>query len=394
MHDRRLIYLAAFLRAVATGMLAVLLGIYLAEIDFSAAEIGVVISAGLIGAALASLYVTALGDRTGRRRMLVALSMLSGVGGIAAALSSSFIAIIVAAFIGMMNGMGRDRGASLVLEQAMLPATTNDSERTVAFAWYNVVQDAGHALGGLAAALPAVLRHVSSVETTSSYQTALILYALLMLCTAAMYFLLSTRTEARTAKPKISRRGKRVVWKMSSLFAMDAVAGGFAGTALVSYFFFERFGVGEAAIGALFFVARIANALSHLAAAWLARRIGLLNTMVFTHVPSSLLLITVAFAPDFVTASILFILREALVEMDVPTRQSYVMAVVAEEERTFASGVTHLTRMGGWAIGPSLAGWLMQSVALATPLMVAAAMKIAYDVMLFAAFKKIKPPEE
>lgn len=184
------------------------------------------------------------------------------------------------------------------------------------------------------------------------------------------------------------------MWKISSLFAVDSIAGGFASTALLSYFFFQSFGANEAAIGGLFFVARIANALSHLAAAYLARKIGLLNTMVFTHIPSSVLLVTVALAPDFATAAFLFVLREALVEMDVPTRQSYVMAVVREEERTFASGVTHLARMGGWAVAPSVAGWLMQSVALGTPLVIAGGLKIAYDVMLYAAFRKIKPPEE
>lgn len=394
MRDRRIIYIAAFLRALATGMIAVLLGIYLAARNASAAEIGIVISVGLLGAAVASVWVTVLGDRLGRRGSLITLAILSAAGGLAAAFSSSFAAIAAAAFIGMINGMGRDRGAALILEQAMLPSTTDDRNRTRVFAWYNVLQDAGHALGGLAAGLPTLLRYTLDADLLWSYQAALIVYSFLVVFTASVYFLLSPSSEVKTATPRVSQRGRKVVWKISSLFVLDSIAGGFAGTALISFFFFERFGVSEAAIGALFFIARIANALSHLAAAWLASRIGLLNTMVFTHIPSSLLLITVAFAPDFMTAALLFVLREALVEMDVPTRQSYVMAVVREEERTFASGVTHLTRMGGWAIAPSLAGWLMQTVALATPLMIAAAMKIAYDVMLFVAFRKIKPPEE
>ncbi|MGH8453512.1 MAG: MFS transporter, partial [Nevskiales bacterium] len=163
---------------------------------------------------------------------------------------------------------------------------------------------------------------------------------------------------------------------------------------LVAYWFFQRFGAGEETMGLLFFGARGLNALSHFGAAWLAARIGLVNTMVFTHIPSSLLLATVAFAPNFTLAAILFLLREGLVEMDVPTRQSYVMAVVRPEERTFASGVTHLVRLAAWAVAPAFAGLLMQGGSLALPLIIGAAMKIAYDLMLYAAFRNMKPPEE
>jgi predicted MFS family arabinose efflux permease len=165
-------------------------------------------------------------------------------------------------------------------------------------------------------------------------------------------------------------------------------------TALLAVFFYEQFGVSEAAIGFLFFGARVLNAVSHLGAAWLAARIGLVNTMVFTHIPSSLLLMTVPFAPSFPVAAVLFLLREGLVEMDVPTRQSYVMAVVRPDERTFASGVTHLVRLVGWAAAPAFAGLLMRGLSVGAPLFVGAAMKIAYDVLLYAAFRKTRPPEE
>jgi MFS family permease len=178
------------------------------------------------------------------------------------------------------------------------------------------------------------------------------------------------------------------------LFGVDSLAGGFLTTSLLSFFFFQRFGASEATIAALFFGARVVNAASHLAAAWLARRIGLVNTMVFTHIPSSLLLVTVAFAPNFPVAAVLFLMREGLVEMDVPTRQSYVMAMVRPEERTFASGVTSLVRLGGWAVAPSFAGLLMRGASLAAPLYVGAAMKICYDVLLFIAFRKRRAPEE
>jgi predicted MFS family arabinose efflux permease len=185
-----------------------------------------------------------------------------------------------------------------------------------------------------------------------------------------------------------------VLTRLSALFAIDAIGGGFLTTALLAYFFYERFGVGIESIGVLFFVARIANAVSHFAAAWLAARIGLVNTMVFTHIPSSVLLLTVPFMPTFAVAAALFLVREALVEMDVPTRQSYVMAVVRPEERTFASGVTHLVRLAGWAVAPAIAGLLMSGTSLAAPLVVGAALKIIYDIVLWRAFRNLRPPEE
>ncbi|HEY6094562.1 MAG TPA: MFS transporter [Gallionellaceae bacterium] len=394
--DRGILYTAAFLRALATGMMGVLLGIYLARLSFSAAQIGVVISAGLAGAALAALLVTVAGDHLGRRRVLFWLALLGALGGVAAALLSSPLAIGIAAFVGMLNGMGRDRGASLVLEQAIIPSTVTDAERTRTFAWYNVLQDAGHALGGLLAIIPSALRQFGGMGELASFQSAVLVYAVLLFIPALLYLRLSPRAEAEAARPRLqlSPHSRKMLWRLSALFAIDSIAGGFVGTALLSYFFYQRFEVSESVIAVLFLCARGMNALSHLGAAWLAQRIGLVNTMVFTHIPSSLLLVTVAFAPSFWVAAALFLLREGLVEMDVPTRQSYVMAVVRPEERTFASGATHLVRLGGWAVAPSFAGALMQFISLGSPLLIGAAMKISYDVLLYFAFRGIKPPEE
>ena len=395
LRDRRILYATAFLRALATGMMGVLLGIYLARMAFTPSQIGLVISSGLAGAALAALLVTFAGDRIGRRRLLFWLALLSALGGAAAALYSSPIAVGIAAFVGMLNGMGRDRGAALVLEQAIIPATAADSGRTRAFAWYNVLQDIGHGAGGLLAALPSLLR-LAGAGDLASFQAAVMLYALLLLATAVLYPRLSVLAEAPEKRPRlvVSPHSRKVLWRISLLFGLDSVAGGFVGTALLSYFFYQRFGVAEPVIAVLFLGARGMNAVSHLGAAWLARRIGLVNTMVFTNIPSSLLLVTVAFAPNFWVAAVLFLLREGLVEMDVPTRQSYVMAVVRPNERTFASGITHLVRLLGWAAAPGFAGFLMQFMALSTPLFVGAGMKITYDLMLYLSFRGIKPPEE
>jgi MFS family permease len=229
-----------------------------------------------------------------------------------------------------------------------------------------------------------------------STRLPLVIFAGLMLLTIPLYLRLSSELAAapKVARPPVTPATRRIVTRISALFALDSLGGGFLTTALLSYFFFERFGAGEALIGVLFFGARIANALSHLAAAWLAGRIGLVNTMVFTHIPSSLLLVAIAFAPGFGVAAVLFLLREALVEMDVPTRQSYVMAMVRPEERVWASGVTALVRTGAWAVAPALAGVLMERVAFATPLFLGAGLKITYDLMLYAAFRKLRAPEE
>ena len=393
--DRRILYATAFLRALATGMVGVLLGIYLARMAFTPTQIGLVIGAGLAGAALAALLVTFAGDRLGRRRLLFWLALLGALGGAAAALYSSPAAVGIAAFVGMLNGMGRDRGAALILEQSIIPATVKDAERTRAFAWYNLLADIGHAAGSLLAAVPAALRQFG-VGELASFRIAVMCYALLLLATAVLYLGLSAKSEVAVPQPRltVSPQSRKVLWRISALFAIDSVAGGFVGAALLSYFFYQRFGVSESVIAALFLGARVMNAISHLGAAWLAKRIGLVNTMVFTHIPSSLLLVTVAFAPNFWVAAVLFLLREGLVEMDVPTRQSYVMAVVRPDERTFASGITHLVRLLGWAVAPTFAGFLMQFLAISTPLFFGAGMKITYDLMLYLSFRGIKPPEE
>jgi predicted MFS family arabinose efflux permease len=392
-----LLYAAAFVRALATGMAGVLLGIYLAKIGLDAARIGTIVASGLAGAALAALIVTVCGDRLGRRRVLVMLALLAAVGGAVVAVASEPLVIAVAAFAGMINGMGRDRSASLIIDQAIMPGLVSAGARTKAFAWYNVWQDAGHALGALLAGVPALLVVVLGVEEITGIRWSVGIYAGLQLATAILYLRLPAAVETpapKDAQPKISAETRRTLWRISSLFAIDSLAGGFLTTALVAFFFYERFGVSEAAIGLLFFGARVLNAVSHLGAAWLAARIGLVNTMVFTHIPSSLLLMTVPFAPSFPVAAVLFLVREGLVEMDVPTRQSYVMAVVRADDRMFASGVTHLVRLLGWAAAPAFAGLLMRGLSVGAPLFVGGAMKIAYDVLLYFAFRKQRPPEE
>ncbi len=396
MTDRRVVFAAGFLRATANGLIGVVAGIYLAKLGYSPAAFGVILAVGIAGTAVAAALVTFWGDRFGRRRGLIAVALASAAGGAVIAAASDFALLAAAAFVGMMNSLGKDRAAAMALEQAILPGTVDDAGRTRIFAWYNVSQDIGHGVGAAVAAAPELLRAAGIAGELESLRWAVAAYAALWLAAAVLYARLSPAAEVHRGETRlvVSPRSRRILWRMSGLFALDSFAGGFLGSALFAYFFYAQFGVGEGAIAALFVGARIMNAFSHLGAAWLARRIGLVNTMVFTHTPSSLLLLTIPLTDSFALAAVLFLLREGVSEMDVPTRQSYLMAVVRPEERTFAGGVTNLARMTARAIAPAVAGAAMQAVALWTPIVAAATLKITYDWMLFAAFRRVKPPEE
>jgi MFS family permease len=398
--DLALINAAGFLRSFGVGLMGVVLGIYLSRMGLTSLAIGSVIAVGLAGAALATVLVSLVADRVGRRSFLVILSLLSGVAGIALAVSPSLPVLAILAFVGMLNGTGTDRSASSALDQAIIPGLVSDIKRTWNLAWYNVLLDGGGALGAMAAALPILLQRQLSLSALHSYRLLFFGYFALCLAVAALYFFLSPAVEVADSaglvptRTKIAPETKRIVAKLTALFSLDAFGGGFLTDALVAYWFFRRFGIGEESLGLLFFVVHVLNAVSHLGAAWLARRIGLVKTMVFTHLPSSLFLIAVPFAPSFKVAILLFLCREALVEMDVPTRQSYVAAVVLPSERTFASGLTNLARNVFWAVGSSVAGLVMQNLAFSAPLVIGGGMKVAYDLALYRAFRKFRPPEE
>ena len=398
--DLLLINTSAFLRSVSVGLTGVVVGIYLFRNGFSSASIGLVIGAGLAGAAVATVVVTLQADHLGRRSTLFFLALLSSIAGIALAINPPFSLLLVLAFVGMLNGMGTDRSAAFALEQAIIPGLVPDSRRTWTLAWYNVVLDTGGAVGALAAGLPLVLVKWSGLSLPRAYQAVFLGYAAVNALTGLLYLLLSRTVEvakvpnAAWRPTRVSPATKSVITKLAGLFSLDAFGGGLLTDALLAYWFFRRFGASEESLGILFFVVRLLNALSHLGAAWLARRIGLVKTMVFTHLPSSLFLLAVPFAPSFKVAVILLLCREALVEMDVPTRQAYVAAVVRPDERTFASGITNLARNVFWAVGSTVAGLLMQNVALSAPLAIGSGAKISYDVLLYRSFRKLKPPEE
>lgn len=394
--DRNLIYSAAFLRALSIGMIGVLLAIFLMKIGCTKTQVGIVISVGLLSSALGNLFVTFFGDCLGRRKMLMLYALLSSLGAFTVCFSTNFYTILIAAFLGMLNARGKDRGAALVLESAILPSLETATNRTQAYAWYSLLQDVGLALGGILAGLPTVLMLYGKLPELMAFKLSFGVYAVIMLLSATFYFFLSEKTEVplKQVRIGISREGRKVITKLASLFALDSLAGGFLTSSLIAYYFYERFEVPVEAIGLLFFFARCLNAFSYFGSVWLSKRIGLINTMVFTHTPSHFFLVAIALAPTFPIAVCFFLMREMLVEMDVPTRQSYVMAVVKPEEYTKASGITQMVRMLGWAIAPAFAGFIMQEFSLGSPLFIGAGIKITYDMLIFLSFRKLKPPEE
>lgn len=397
--DFLLISVAGFLRSSGTGLLGVILGIYLSRRGYPPLWIGVVIALGLAGSSLATTAVGIAADRLGRRRFLIILGLLTGLGALGLSFSPNPALLLVAAFFGMLNATGTDRSAAYALEQAVIPALVPDSKRTWSLAVYNVLIDGGGSLGALSAGLPLILQHQLGLLLLDAYKFIFLGFAGISVATAAIYWFLSPAIEVAgphdsMGTQKIRPESKRIIVKLTALFSLDAFGGGFLTDALVSYWFFRRFGIAEHHLGIVFFVVHLLNALSHLVAAWLARRIGLLNTMILTHLPSSLFLMAVPFAPSFKWAVTLFFCREALVEMDVPTRQSYVAAVVRPNERTLVSSFSNLARNVFWAIGSAAAGVTMQLFSFSAPLLLGGGAKVLYDILLFKSFRALKPPEE
>ena len=352
--DLAFINAEGFSRSFGAGLMGVVLGIYLFRSGFSSTAIGLIIAMGLVGSASATVLTTVAADRIGRKWFLVVLSMLSAVGGIALALSPRLPLLAMMSFVGMLNGTGTDRWAAFALDQAIVPGLVSDSKRTWTLAWYNVLLDGGGSLGALAAGLPIMLQHRTSLAVPTSCRIVFLGYSGLCVLVAAVYLCLSPAVEVGGSQSTALRRtlitpeSKKIVAKITALFSLDAFGGGFLTDALVAYWLFRRFGIAEQDLGIVFFLVHILNACSHLGAAWLARHIGLVNTMVFTHLPSSLFLMAVPLAPSFKWAVVLFLCREALVEMDVPTGQSYVAAVVCRmnERSPVGSPISHAMSFG------------------------------------------------
>ncbi len=388
---RRLIFSAAAIRSAVTGFLGVGLGLYLAETGVGATRLGFIVGLGLAGNAVGTALVALAGDRADRRLLLLLTSVLSAGGLVLAAAVPTPGFLALAAFVGMLNGMGRDRGAAQTLEQSLLAEPDSVSARTGAYVRYATVQDVAGALGSLGASLPALLAAIGLAQLRA-WQAAFGAAAVLMLLTIAIYLRLpADRPPARPASAGSgpSADSRRRIAALAGLFSLDSLGGGFLASSILAYWFFRRFGMTGAELGPLFLAGRLLNVGSYAVAERLAGRIGLLRTMVYTHLPSSLILLLLPLATAPWQAVTVFLVRESLVQMDVPTRQSYIAQVTRPGERTLALGVTNLTRNVGWALGPSAAGAAMAAFGLGAPLVIGAGLKMVYDLALFAAYRKV-----
>lgn len=385
-------------RSFGYGFLSVILAIYLDLLGFDKLMIGAVLSATLLGSAAFTTFVSVYADRLGRRRMLVALAILMGVSGIIFALTTDTVAIFVAAIIGTLSPTGAEVGSFLPMEQAILPQTTSQERRNSVFATYNVVGTLCSAFGALFSGLVAILQD-AGIDQLESFRYMFLIYALLAFSVAGLYLTLSSSSELAAEHRNLPRKSlspqtRKVIARLGGLFGVDAFAGGFVLQSIISYWFFTRYGVPEGQLSVIFFVASLLTTMSFYAAVWLARRIGLINTMVFTHIPSNVLLILVPVADTFLLSLAFYLARQAISQMDVPTRQSYTVAIVAPEERTTVASITSFSRNVSQAASPSISGYAMQAVSLSSPFFIGGSLKIVYDIAVYFNFRNIKPPEE
>jgi MFS family permease len=394
------------LRSLAYGLLSVLLGVSLASAGFSPAAIGVLITVSLAGDVVGTYIIGLLADVWGRRRTLALLALLMAGTGAVFGLTTSYPVLLVAAFFGTLGISASETAPFLPIDQAMMAQITTIERRTALFARYNLVASFSVAVGALAAGLPDLLVHLGQ-SLASGIHLLFGVYAALALVVAVLAPGLSPRVEVPresavqmpSSKPRLVpalSRSRGIVWRLTALFSVDALAGGLVVQSLMALYFHLRFGASLAGLSLLFFAANLLSALSFLAAVPLARRFGLLNTMVFTHLPSNILLVLVALVPTFPLAITILLLRQALSQMDVPTRQAYTMALVMPEERTAAASVTSLARSVGSSASPVLSGLLLQGplLVLGLPFIMAGTLKAMYDGSLWLLFRHVRLPEE
>lgn len=387
-----LLYAARALRGFGDGFAIIILPAYMTALGFDAVAVGIVATASLLGTALLTLVIGWIAPRFDLRALLLFGAGLMIATGLAFPNVEHFTLIALVAFVGTINPSGGDLGVAVPLEHAVLARTASDERRTQVFARYSLIGALCAAAGSLAASLPDFWVGSGGTEL-GAFRLMFYAYAALGLICAALYQRApQARAEEKAHAPLGPSRG--TVYKLAALFSVDAFAGGFVAQSLLVLWLFQRFDLSLSAAGVFFFWASTLSAFSYPVAAWIARRIGLVNTMVFTHIPSSIFLILAAFAPNLYVALALLLLRSALSQMDVPTRTSYVMAVVTPAERPAAASVTAVPRSLASSISPAISGVMLTTSFAGLPLVVCGVLKIAYDVALLLSFRHIKPPEE
>ena len=382
------------LRAFGDGFMALLLPAYLLGLGFSPVQIGLVTTATLLGSAALTLAVGLLAHRIDPRRLLLGACLLMLATGIAFSQARAFWPLMLVGFVGTANPSGGDVSLFLPLEQAQLAHAAPPARRTAIFARYGLVAALLGAAGSLAVGGVDGLSHGLGLSPTTATRGMFVLYGLLGLAAMVLYRRLPPADHVPDAEPARLGPSRNIVFALAGLFSLDSFGGGFLIQSMLAVWLFQRFDLSLAAAAAFFFWSGLLGAVSQLAAGWLARRIGLVNTMVFTHIPANLCAIGAAFAPNLATALGLLLIRAALSQMDVPARVSYVMAVVTPAERAAAASVTNVPRSLASALSPTLAGALLAASAFAWPLVIGGGLKIAYDLLLLAMFRKVRPPEE
>jgi MFS family permease len=399
--DIFLLFTTRIIRLFCYGFLSVVLALYLIQVGLSEKTVGLIFTLTLAGDAGIGLWLTTRADRFGRQRTLIAGALLMVGAGLAFIFTRNPIALAIAAIIGVISPSGNEIGPFLSVEQAALTQLLPDEKRTQTFAWYALAGSLATATGALCGGWLAQGLQENGFSAFNSYRIVLAGYALGGLILIGLFLFLSKVVEITTvdkAGPQLFlglHRSRSVVMRLSGLFAMDAFAGALIVQSLLAYWFHVKYGVDTGVLGSIFFGANILAGLSALFAARIARRFGLINTMVFTHIPSNIFLILVPLMPNLPLAIGMLLARFSISQMDVPTRQSYTMAVVAPDERSAASGVTTIARSVGAALAPTLAGLLMSvPILFSTPFFLAGGLKLGYDFLLFKSFRGMKPPEE
>jgi MFS family permease len=388
-----LLYAARGVRGFGDGFAIIILPAYLTAIGYDPVQIGLVATASLLGTALLTLAVGSIASRHDLRTLLMAGAFLMACTGLAFPNFEQLVFVAMVAFVGTINPSTGDLGVLVPIEHAMLAHGVSDWERTRTFARYSLIGALSMAAGSLAAAVPDFLA-LAGIGAVTAFKLMFYAYAALGVLSALLYrHLPHAHMDApRAAAPLGPSRG--VVYKLSALFSLDAFAGGFVVQSLLALWLFERFDLSLSAASLFFFWSSTASAFSYPVAAWLAKHIGLINTMVFTHIPSSILLILAAFSSNLYVTLGLLLMRSALSQMDVPTRTSYVMAVVTPQERAAAASFTAVPRSLASAVSPTFAGMLLTTSFSGLPLVVCGVLKIVYDVALLVSFRDVKPPEE
>lgn len=398
--DIPLLFTTRIIRMFCYGFLAVVLALYLAETGLSETQIGLLFTLTLAGDAVISLWLTTHADKFGRKRTLIIGALLMLAAGLVFVFTRDFLFLVIAATLGVISPNDKEIGPFLAVEQASLTQLISDRLRTQLFAWYNLGGSFASAIGALAGGWLAQFLQTAGWTALDSYRYILTGYAVGGLLIAILFLQISPAIEVRNEASKTNKvlglhKSRNVVFKLSAFFALDAFAGGLIVQSMIAYWFHIKFGVDTGVLGSIFFGANILAGISSLLAVKIAEKFGLINTMVFTHIPSNILLILVPLMPTLPLAIGVLLLRFSISQMDVPTRQSYTMAVVAPDERSAASGVTAIARSVGASLSPVLTGVFFGIPALLSiPFFLSGGLKIVYDLLLWREFRTVKPPEE